>query len=314
MASLKGNFFRFLLRKTNNLNPLHTPDAVSKIRKLAASSLNDQTPKGFVMTKYKTPSGTAYERVVKEGAPRNGNVVLYLHGGAYISGLLSFYRNLARDLCDAAGGAEMIFLDYHLSPEYKYPTQLNEAFDLWQDLLSQGYQAGNIIIGGDSAGGNLTLALILKLRDEGYDMPRGAFLISPWADTTGSEETFYTNYGNDVMFGEKGKELTPEKRKAILESKLFGFIGDADRKDPYVSPVYGDYHGFPPMFFTTGGHEMLLSDTLTIIENAKSHDIRVECDIQPEMFHIYAIYGNFMPESKISYGKMVDFIRGLYKE
>lgn len=313
MASIQGNFFRFLLRKTNNLNPIHTPDAVSKIRKLAASSLNAQTPKGFIMTKYKTSSGTAYERVVREGNTRNGNVVLYLHGGAYISSLLSFYRNLACDLCDAANGAEMIFLDYHLSPEYKYPTQLNEAFDLWLNLISQGYKAENIVIGGDSAGGNLTLSLMLKLRDEGYDMPRGAFLISPWADTTGSEETFDTNYGNDVMFGEKREKITPEKRKAILESNLFGFMGDADRKNPYISSVYGDYHGFPPMFFTTGGHEMLLSDTLTIMENAKSHGVRIEYDIQPEMFHIYAIYGNFMPESKISYRKMVNFIQNLYK-
>lgn len=309
MASIRGNFFRFFLRKTNNLNPVFTPHAVKKIRKLAASSLNDKTPKGFTLSKEKTPNGTLFERVTKDSAAKTGRVIYFLHGGAYISGLLSFYRNFAKDFCDAANGAEMIYLDYHLAPEHLYPTQLNEALDVWDDLTNrQGYLPENIMIAGDSAGANLTLALMLKLRDTGRKMPKAGLCISAWADMTGKGETFSANYGNDIMFGEKGKELTEEARERLIHSEIFCYAGDADRTDPYVSPVYGEYHDFPPMFFAAGGHEMLLSDTLTIVENLKKNAVPVEYDIQPEMFHIYAIYGNFIIEAKESYRKIILFI------
>lgn len=121
-----------------------------------------------------------------------------------------------------------------------------------------------------------------------------------------------TPIGYDIMFGEKGKTLTEEARDRLINSEIFCYSAGTDRRDPYVSPVFGDYHGFPPMFFTAGGHEMLLSDTLTIVDNLRKNGISAGLDIQPEMFHIYAIYGNMMPEAKNSYGAILKFIRELY--
>lgn len=314
MVSFRGKLFRFFLRRTNNLNPVKTPQAVKKVEKLSKFWLGDSTPRGFVMTKEQTPKGTAFQRVVKKGATKNGRVLLYLHGGAYIGGLLSFYRKFAPTFHKATEGAEIIFLDYHCAPQYAYPTQLNEALDLWEDLTSrQGYRSEDIVVGGDSAGANLTLALLLKLRDTGERMPCGGFCISAWADMEGTGKSFTENYPKDIMFGEKGKPLTEEKRERLRDCELFSFIGDADRYDPYVSPVYGEYHNFPPMFFTVGGDEMLLDDTMRIVEKLEKQGVSAQYDLQEGMFHIYVLYCKFVPEAKKSFNKLLAFINERYK-
>ena len=314
MASLRGNLFRMVLRRTTNLNPVRTPDAVAKLRGMAKGGSPDRVPKGFVLSRETTPDGVPYERISKKDAPKTGRVVYYLHGGAYICGLLPLYRDLAPGLYQATGGCEVIFLDYRCAPEYKYPCQLEDAWNLWEDLTGrQGYREKNMLIAGDSAGANLALALMLKLRDQGKPMPRCAFCISAWADMTGSGDSYIYNYGNDIMFGEKGKEPSIESKQRLLESEIFCFVGDADRTDPYVSPVYGDYSGFPPMFFTAGGHEMLLSDTLTIMEKLKQNGVPVDCDIQDKMFHIHTMYGRHMPEGAKSYRRIMQFIEARFQ-
>jgi len=309
MSSIRANFLKFILRTTNNLNPKTTPHAIKKIQKSANMFINEKTPRGYVLEKHKTSNGAKFEIISKKGAEKPQKIIYYLHGGAYIAGLVSFYRNFANDFYEAAGAA-LVLLDYKCAPEYKYPSQLNEAFDVWLYLTKElGYKPENIIIGGDSAGGNLTLALMLKLRDEKFQMPRAAFCISPWADMTASGKTYIENYSKDIMFGEKNKQITNDVREQFLNSELFCFVGDADRTHPYLSPVYGEYHNFPPMYFSVGGHEMLLSDTITIVENLKKNNIQVECDIKDEMFHTFVIYGAFMPEAAECFKKILNFIR-----
>ena len=313
MASLRGKLFRYFVRKRNRLNPIKAPHVVENIRALTASQLNDKVPKGFLLSKETTPNGTAFDRVTKENVPKTGKVICYLHGGAYIAGLLSFYRNYAKDFYEATGGCEVIYLDYRLAPEHTYPTQLNEALDLWDDLVGrQGYLPENIIVAGDSAGANLTLAMLLKMRDTRREMPKAGVCISLWGDMKCQGESYTFNYQHDILFGGAGTEITEEAKRRLLTSEMFSFVGDADRGCPYVSPVYGEYHGFPPMFFTAGGHEMLLSDTLTVMDKLKQCNIFVDCDIQDEMFHVYPIYGGWLPEGKVSFRKLLDFIQAQY--
>lgn len=313
MTSIRGNILKFILRVTNNLNPIKTPHAINKIRKYSAGFINDKTPKGFSLSKETTLNGAKFERLSKEGAKRTGRVIYYLHGGAYISGLIYFYRNFVDDFDKVSSGAELILLDYSLAPEHKFPTQLNEAVELWDDLISrQGYNPNDIILGGDSAGGNLALALLLKLRDDKKLMPRAAFCISPWADMTASGNSYIENYPKDILFGEKNKEITEDAREQLLNSEIYCFVGDADRKNPYVSPVFGEYHNFPPMYFSAGGHEILLSDTLTIVDKLKQNKIFVECDIKEEMFHTFPIYGAFMPEAEEAFEKILNFIKAQF--
>ncbi len=311
MISLKGRIYRAMMYRLSNFNPYHA-DIISKLKRFSQKLESDSCPDGFIRFEEETKAGTRYERLRNAFEP-SGRLLLYFHGGAYIAGLFGTYRKFAPDFSQAADNGETIFLDYRTAPEYQYPVQLNEALDLWKDLIqNQGYDPKNIIIGGDSSGGNLVLALLLKLRDQGETLPRGAFCISPWADMTASGASFKENYGKDIEFGELGEVLTEEKRKLIHHSDIYSWLGDADRFDPYVSPVYAEYHDFPPMMLTAGGDEMLLSDTLTITRKLRQAHVPVICEIQPEMFHIYATMGNAFPESAHSYQHIMQFIYMLY--
>ena len=315
MPSFKGRMMTAFMRKVNNFNVYYTDDPVAKMKRTSKRLENNHVPEGFSRSVEKTPSGTKYERIQKEHSKPNGRMILYFHGGAYIAGLFGFYRDFAEDFYYDAGGAETIFLDYRTAPQHKYPVQLNEALDLWYDLTkNQHYDPKKIILGGDSAGANLVLAMMLKLRDNGETLPLGAFCISLWGDMTGSSESFSKNYGKDIEFGDlKYPIMTPQKKQQLLTSSIYDFIGSEDRTNPYISPVFGEYHGFPPMIFTVGGNEMLLDDTLTVTEKLRKENIPVLCEIQPEMFHIYATMRNLTPESQHSWNRILKYIRIMYR-
>ena len=314
MLSIKGEISRYIMHKVNNFNIYSTPDVIGKMKKVSERLVNDKCPDGFTRTQETTPAGTKYERLRKTDAQSNGRLILYFHGGAYIAGLFGFYRDFAEDFYYQAGQTETIYLDYHTAPEYKYPTQLYEAIDLWYDLTkNQGYRPENIIIGGDSCGANLLLAMMLKLRDDGEKLPLGAFCISAWADMTGNSGSFYSNYGRDIEFGDlKNPVMNQRKKQELLSCDMYSFIGNAERTDPYISPVYGEYHGFPPMIFTVGGDEMVLDDTLTIVNKLRKENIPVLCEMQPEMFHIYTTLRDATPESQHSWNRILKYIRIMY--
>lgn len=310
MTSIRGLLVGHMVRKNMNPNTPHKKHSAARHRWQNAIFNRDRLPESFTWTSEATPGGTAFQRVLHKESGRTGRLLLYFHGGAYVAGLSPSYRNLAPGFFDAAGKCETIYLDYHCAPDYQYPAQLNEALDLWDDLTGrQGYLPEQIILGGDSAGANLTLALLLKLRDLRKPMPRAAFCISAWTDMTCSTQSFHDNFGKDVMFGDKGKVLTEERRQQLLHGKTFCFLGDADRRDPYVSPIFGDYHDFPPMFFSVGTHEMLYDETMQVVEKLKACQVPVTCEIQPGMFHIYVVFARLVPEGKISYRRLLSFIR-----
>lgn len=313
MTSIRGLLVGHMIRKHMNPNTPHKKHSPTRHRWQDAIFHKDRLPADFTWTVESTPDGTAFQRVFHKESRHTGRLLLYFHGGAYISGLVPPYRNLAPGFFEAADGCEIIYLDYHCAPDYQYPTQLNEALDLWNDLTGrQGYLPEQIVLGGDSAGANLTLALLLKLRDFEKPLPKAAFCISAWTDMTGSTQSFHDNFGKDVMFGEKA--LTEERRQKMLYGKSFCFVGDADRKSPYVSPIFGNYHGFPPMFFSVGTHEMLYDETIQIVEKLKACQIPVTCEIQPGMFHIYVVFARLVPEGKISYRRLLNFIREAFAQ
>ena len=216
MASSEGIFYKKIVNKFSNFNPVQNSNLVKRLKKINRIAVNNYCPKGFALSQEQTPTGTKYERITKKNSSKNGKLILYFHGGAYIAGLLYFYKKFAPDFYQESGEAETIFLDYKLAPEYQYPVQLNEALDLWNNLTQrQGYLPENIILGGDSSGANLALAMMLKLRDNQQKLPAGAFCISVWGDMTGSSESFIFNYSKDIEFGEIGKKLTQQKRIAL---------------------------------------------------------------------------------------------------
>ena len=313
MNSVRANFFKYILRTTNNINPILHHDAAMNMRKMAAPYINEKVPKGFVMEKVQTENGTKYQRMRRKKAAKPDKALYFLHGGAYITGLIDMYRTFTAEFCDAIENLEVILLDYDLAPDAKYPTQLNQAMDVWSEITDRlGYRPNQIVVGGDSSGGNLTLAMMLRLRDEEKGLPLGAFLLSPWTDMTCSGRSYYRNYRKDVEIGEKKQDLTPNKLKTIIESDLFCFIGNADRMNPYISPVFGSYQGFPPMMICVGEDEMLLDDSLQVVQKMREDGVSVICESKSGMFHTYVLYMDYMPESKESLKKLIAFVKGLY--
>ena len=309
MTSIRGKIFS-LMTAAQNVNPSAHPDAVEKMKKMAAKYMDVKLPKGYVFQKKTTPNGTSYHVIQRSDRRDAEKLLYYIHGGCYIAGLTNNYHSFVRDFCDIEEGITVVLLDYKTAPEYKYPVQLDEAEDLWNELTErQGYQPKDIMIGGDSSGGNLAIALMLKIRDKGKKMPSGAFLLSPWTDMTMSGKSYVQNYRKDVEIGERKTALTEEKRKMLMKSDIYSFIGNADRTLPYLSPLFASYEGFPPMFFAVGESEMLLDDTLGVVKKLENANIPVICDRKPDMFHSYVLYKNMMPESKSSFIRIKRFVR-----
>lgn len=309
MASIRGNFFKWMTGK-QNINPIIHPEMREKMVKMSDRYAHTKPRKGYTLECLSTPNGTKYQRMHKKGASLSGSVIYYIHGGCYISGLTYNYRDFCVPFCDLAEGVEIVLLDYKLSPHYKYPVQLDEAIDLWNELTEhQAIKPENIIVGGDSSGGNLALSMMLRLRDEGKPMPNSAFFISPWTDMTASGKSYYKNYQNDVEIGDKHGVFDEETRQAILNSYLFDYIGEANRSVPYISPALADYHNFPPTLLFAGEHEMLLDDTLVVYEKMKTSGVSVTLETQPEMFHSYVLYNTYMPESRHSYETLKEFLK-----
>ncbi len=309
MSSIRGTFFKCMMRM-QNINPIIHPEMQKKMKQMSAKYSHTKTKKGYILECLQTSAGTKYQRMRKENARLTKKVIYYIHGGCYISGLTYNYRDFCAPFCDLSEGTEIVLLDYKLSPDYIYPVQLNEALDLWNELTEHRHiNPGNIILGGDSSGGNLVLALMLHLRDRKREMPNSAFLLSPWTDMTASGESYKTNYQNDVEIGDRKGVFDEETRKMLLDSYLFDYIGDVDRTDPYISPAFADYHNFPPMMLFVGEDEMLLDDTLAVYQKAKKAEVDVTLETQPEMFHSYVLYADYMPESKASYRTLKEFIR-----
>ena len=306
MVSLRARLGRLFVWKVFNMNP----DGGKSFAEVTdmVSDYSEEVKKGFVRTVETTKSGIKFERIKKENT-ESDKLVLYIHGGGYTAGLSKAYRDQAVDYINAANGAQCFLLDYTLSPEGKYPTQHNEAYTFWKDVIDMGFKPENIIVGGDSAGANLTLSIMLRLRDEGATLPKALYLISPWADMTASGDSYEKNYHVDPMFGKKGVELNEELRQRLLDCDMYAWCGDANRKDPLVSPVFGDYKGFPTTLMTVGADEILLSDTLTIEEKMKKEGIDVRVISHEKMFHIYPLYYTFFPESKKAYKQILAFVK-----
>jgi len=281
--------------------------------------------KGYVLEVKETEAKTKYLRMKKDNNVEATKVIYYLHGGIYLLGLNNMYKAFSCVLCDLRDDIEVILLDYSLAPDNTYPTQLNEALDLWKEITKT-FDPKNIIIGGDSAGGNLSLALIQKLKKDYDTAPGACFMFSPWADMTCTSESFRKNFTTDLIVGTPTKlPVTDKMIEDVKNSVSYSFIGNADREDPYISPIFADYSTFPKSIFFVGDEEMLLDDTLTIVKKIRENpDNQVELIVKEGMFHIYPLLGSFssystrhnfyhLPEGKEAIERVKKFILDYYQ-
>lgn len=210
-------------------------------------------------------------------------VLLYLHGGAYISGNPQGYRGLAAELARATG-ARGIALDYRLAPEHPFPAAVHDAVAGYEALLARGFAPGRIAIAGDSAGGGLTMATLIALRDKGTPMPAAALLISPWADLTGKARSLESKAAEDPT-------LTAE----ALRIAAAHYLGGASAEHPLASPVLADLTGLPPMLIQVGSSEILLDDAVALAAAAGRANAPVRLEIWPNMPHVWHAFGFMLP-------------------
>lgn len=202
-------------------------------------------------------------------------VILHCHGGGYSTGSSLYARTLTSKLA-ASTSMDVLCFDYRLAPENPYPAAVEDAMKVWNYLMLFGYGARDVILTGDSAGGNLALALTLKLKQEGRLLPRGIVLMSPWTDLTSSGDSFI----------EKA-ELDPVLNRVYIDRMVKAYAGEEDLKNPLISPLFGDFNGFPPTYIQVGENEILLSDATRLHQVLVDANVSVRMDIYPGMWHVF---------------------------
>lgn len=224
-------------------------------------------------------------------------VVLHLHGGGYVGAMRKHYKQMAGLYSEVGGGATVITVDYRVAPEHTFPAALEDVLAAYEWILDQGYSNDQIILAGDSAGGGLAMALVHALKASWRKLPAGIVAMSPWTDVTCSGSSYKDNYEIDPVFGNERAEL-------VFENP---YVGDADPRDPRISPLFGDFYGFPPMLIQVGTDEMLLSDSISVAEKAKSAGVKVRLSVYNGMFHVFQMAGTIMDESKQAWAEVKRF-------
>lgn len=293
MSLLGSCFTDIVVKKLINLNPSHCADPAKVI--CSGNTLPAfQIPQGYTRLEYSFGRFKSY--LLKKDGSAAKTCVYLIHGGAFIAGLSSMYYKMGLTLIDTIG-CDVYYIDYRLAPQYVYPCALEDTRAGWEHLCSLGYEPGQTALLGDSAGGNLLLSLMLSLRDNGKPMPACGVCFSAWADMTAEGDSYISNYPRDPMFGDPTAVYSDALKQKLLQSNIYCYAQGSDRKDPYLSPVYGAYHGFSPMYFVNSADEILLSDSLTICAKLRACGVEVQHDVCPGMFHAFPIF-YFLPESK----------------
>jgi epsilon-lactone hydrolase len=228
-------------------------------------------------------------------------VLMFFHGGGYCSGSIRSHRRLVTEAGRAAK-TRTLAVAYRLAPEHPFPAAYDDALIAWQFLRNQNVAATHIAIGGDSAGAGLTLALISRLRDARENLPACAWLISPWADLTMSGATMVSKAAGDPLIH---KEYLSELADAYLPAGM-------ERKDPRVSPLYGDFRNFPPMLIQIGSDETLLDDATRLAARAGAADVAVTLEIWPHMIHAWPLWNAHLEDGRRALASAGSFIRARF--
>jgi epsilon-lactone hydrolase len=224
-------------------------------------------------------------------------VLYYLHGGGYNSGSCVTHRELAAHLC-LASGARVLLLNYRLAPEHPFPAAVEDAAAGYRWLLAQGIGPRQIVIGGDSAGGGLAVAAMLRLREHRLALPAAAVLLSPWLDLALTGSSLQDRAALDPLGSLEGL-----KQAARL------YLDDVDPKNPLASPLYADLSGMPPLLIQVGDHELLLSDSTRLAERARAAGVEVSLEVWEEMWHVWHAWAGSLPEGRQAIERIGVFIR-----
>lgn len=294
-VSLRGRIIRQVIAGISSDFALGDKLKSGELRK-NLTELPWHCPDGFSMQKEKLRHCDAY--LLQPDHPGNTQIILQLHGGGYIAALRNAYFQWAVQYSKIAGLCRVLTLDYRIAPEHPYPAALEDATDAYQWLLQNGYAAKDIVVVGDSAGGGLAMALCMKLREKKIPLPFGLIAMSPWTDLTLSGESYSSNFTRDPLFGNSKNSMVFNR----------DYIGNNNPKNPYISPLFGDFHDFPPMLIQVGDLEMLLCDSLGVAQKAKEQGVSVHCTVYEGMFHVFQMAGRLLPESHRAWEEIEEYL------
>ncbi len=243
-----------------------------------------------------TAGGVPCEFVVAPGADPS-RVVVYLHGGGYVIGSAASHRELASRV-SAATGARVLTVDYRLAPEHPFPAAVEDATFAYQSLIESGYAPSRLAIGGDSAGGGLTAATLLSIRDRGLPQPACAVLISPWTDLTMSGPSITDRAAMDPIVADAG-----------IQSMAADYLGGQDAKSPLASPLFADLTGLPPLLIQVGTFEILYDDATRFHEAALRAGIESAFEPYEGQVHVFQQFGPGLPESVAALASIGTFVK-----
>ncbi|MCP4007018.1 MAG: alpha/beta hydrolase [bacterium] len=291
MASTELNNLVQMLRANNPLSDASVADMRAGMEAMTAL-----TP---------LPEGTLAEAFSLEGIPAewvaapdvdSKRTVLYLHGGGYVIGSINTHRGLAARI-SADANARCLLIDYRLAPENPFPAAVEDGTAAYRWLLAQGFEAEKLAIAGDSAGGGLTVATLVALRDAGDALPAAAVCLSPWVDLEGLGESMTTRADEDPMVARDG-----------LLSMAEMYLGGADARTPLAAPLYANLGSLPPLLIQVGTAETLLDDSIRLAERAKREGVDVTLDVWQELIHVFQAFAPALPEANQAIEQIGEFL------
>lgn len=224
------------------------------------------------------------------------HVIFYLHGGGYVACSPELYRPFTAALARQSK-ARVFALDYRLAPEHRFPAPIEDATQAYRWLLAQGIAPGKIVIGGDSAGGGLTIATLVALRDAGVPLPALAFCFSPWTDLAATGVSYLTNDRRDPMFyGDTARQIAPI------------YLGGVSPANPLASPLYGDLTGLPPLHVFVSNTEVLFDDAVSVVAKAEQCGVAARLHIADRQPHVWPVFVGLIPEAPHTIGEVVALI------
>jgi acetyl esterase/lipase len=253
-----------------------------------------------------TPPDVKVEHVTAPAVPaewlsapgaRSDAAVLYLHGGGYVIGSPRSHRHLAAAI-GAAAQAPVLLPEYRLAPEHPFPAAVDDAVAAYRWLLGRALAPRRLVIAGDSAGGGLTVATLLALRDAGLPLPGGGVCISPWVDLTCGGESYTTRADADPIV----------KRQSVADMAT-AYLAGRDAKTPLASPLFADLRGLPPLLIHVGDDEVLLDDAVRIAERARKAGVEATLEVSDKMVHVWHWFFPMLDEGQAAIDRIGEFVR-----
>jgi acetyl esterase/lipase len=246
-----------------------------------------ETDAGGVPAMWATPKGSAQDRVL-----------LCAHGGGYVVGSMYTHRKLYAHMAKAIGCRALI-VHYRRAPENMHPGPVDDMVKSYKWLLDQGIQPRRVAVTGDSAGGGLTVATMVRARERGLPLPAAGLPLSPWLDMEAGGETYQSNAERDVLVN-----------RDIIAGMVAAFLGEnGDRRDPLANPLHADLKGLPPLYIQVGLDEVLLDDSRKLAQRARAAGVDVTLEEVPEMQHVFHFLAGYAPEADAAIRRMADWVR-----